>query len=158
MNVLKLSSIAALGFLLAGCAVHDSRVAGRARIQLIGMSEVDFETCVGSPDQHSNFGSTDILTYEFTSSSSTSWSLPIVQGPAFSNGGNCRMTVRFDHQIAHRILYSGEKNDTAAPDAYCAPIVRTCLQTLDGLEREHGGVVGYGAPGAVPAEIRPRSS
>jgi hypothetical protein len=29
-----------------------------------------------------------------------------------------------------QILYSGEKNATGAPDAYCAPIMRTCLTHL----------------------------
>ena len=133
---------------LAGCALEDSRVADRASKRLLGMSEVDLETCVGSPDQHSSFGNTDVITYEFTSSSSTSYQLPIIQGPSFSNGGNCRMTVRFDGQTATRVSYSGEKNATASPNSYCAPIVRTCLQTLDALAREKGRAVGYGAPAA----------
>ena len=105
---------------------------------MIGMSELDLETCVGAPDQHATIGSTDILTYYTNSSSSLSFTLPIVQGPSLSNGGNCHMIVRLDSDVVTRILYSGEKNATGAPDAYCAPIVRTCLDTLDALGREPG--------------------
>ncbi len=102
------------------------------------MNEVDLYTCLGAPDQHQTFGNTDILTYETSSSSSVSYQLPLIQGPSFSNGGNCHMTVRLDGQTVTRILYSGEKNATGAPDAYCAPIVRTCLETLSALGRERG--------------------
>ena len=130
---------------LGACAVQDGLLADRARTRLLGMGEADLESCVGSPDQHSSFGATDVITYEFTSSSSTSWQLPIIQGPSFSNGGSCRMTVRFDDGVADRIMYSGEKNGTAAPNAYCAPIVRSCLATLDELAREKGRVVGEAA-------------
>ena len=104
------------------------------------MSEVDLETCVGAPDQRATIGSTDILTYYTNSSSSLSFTLPIVQGPSLSNGGNCHMTVRLDRDVVTRILYSGEKNATGAPDAYCAPIVRTCLETLQALGRDRGAV------------------
>lgn len=124
--------------LLSGCAVHDSFVAEDAQKRLIGMPEVDLETCLGVPDQHQTFGSTDILTYYTTSSSSIGFSLPIVQGPSLSNGGNCHMTIRFDGGLATRILYSGEKNALGSPSSYCAPIVRTCLATLDGVARQKG--------------------
>ncbi len=147
-----------LTILLSACAIHDSRIARSAQTRLIGIGEADLETCLGSPDQHSSFGTTDILTYEFNSSANTSWSLPIVQGPSFSNGGNCRMTIRLDNQVSDRILYSGEKNGTAAPSSYCAPIVRTCLETLDQLRAEKGSVVGAASGNAAPATITPPSS
>ena len=124
--------------LLAGCAIGDSHVADRAQTRLIGMNEVDLYTCLGAPDQHQTFGNVDILTYYTSSSSSVSYQLPLIQGPSFSNGGNCHLTVRLDDQAVTRILYSGEKNATGAPDAYCAPIVRSCLETLDALGREKG--------------------
>lgn len=114
------------------------------------MKEVDLETCLGVPDQHQSFGATDILTYYTSSSSSISYSFPIVQGPSLNNGGNCHMTVRLDGGVVTRILYSGEKNALAAPDAYCAPILRTCLETLDDIKAEHGRI----APAAGPAPER----
>jgi hypothetical protein len=116
--------------LLGGCAVHDSRIAEAARSRLVGLSEVDLESCLGVPDQHSSFGGTDVLTYYATSASSTSLTVPLVGGIGLSYGGYCHATFRLDGGRVTRILYSGEKNATAAPDAYCAPIVRTCLNYL----------------------------
>ena len=136
--------VALLAPTLGGCAVADSHVAESAQKRLIGMDEVDVYTCLGVPDQHQTFGETDILTYYTSSSSSVSYQLPLVQGPSFSNGGNCHMTIRLDRQNVTRILYSGEKNATGAPDAFCAPIVRACMETLNALAREKGSGAALG--------------
>jgi hypothetical protein len=116
--------------LLTGCAINDSHIAHEAETRLMGMSEVDLQSCLGSPDQHSTLGTTDVLTYYATSSSSTNYSLPVVGGIGFSNGGYCHATFQVKDGRVTQILYSGEKNATFAPDAYCAPIVRTCLEHL----------------------------
>lgn len=120
-----------LPLLLTACAVADSRIVQHARTRLVGLSEVDLESCLGVPDQHASFGATDVLTYYATSSSSTSYSLPIVGGIGLSNGGYCHATFRLDNGRVTRVLYSGEKNATLAPDSYCAPILRTCMAWLD---------------------------
>jgi hypothetical protein len=116
--------------LLAACAVQDSHIADNAPSRLQGMSEVDLEACLGAPDQKNSFGSTDVLTYYAQSTSSTSYSIPLIGGLGFSNGGYCHATFRIDNGRVTQLLYSGEKNATLAPDAYCAPIVRTCLAHL----------------------------
>ncbi|HTW73150.1 MAG TPA: hypothetical protein VME47_24955 [Acetobacteraceae bacterium] len=116
--------------LLSACAVKDSRIARDAETRLMGMSEVDLEACLGAPDQHSTFGNTDILTYDATSTSNDSYGIPIVGGMSFSNGGYCHATFKVTNGHVTQILYSGEKNATGAPDAYCAPIVRTCMAHL----------------------------
>jgi len=117
--------------LLAACAVHDSRIAGRAQSQLLGLSEVDLESCIGAPDERQSFGATDVLTYYATSTSSITYSVPLIGGIGFSNGAYCHATFRIDNGKVTRVLYSGEKNATLAPDAYCASISRTCLGYLD---------------------------
>ena len=94
------------------------------------MAEVDLESCLGVPDQHSTFGTTEVLTYYATSTSADSWSLPLIGGFAISNGAYCHATFQLKDGRVTQILYSGEKNATLAPDAYCAPIVRTCLAHL----------------------------
>ena len=38
--------------------------------------------------------------------------------------------MRVDDGRVSRVLYSGEKNATLAPNAYCTPIVRTCMDWL----------------------------
>lgn len=54
---------------LGGCAVNDSRVALKAQHQLVGLTELQLETCAGVPDEKASFGGTDILTYYATSTS-----------------------------------------------------------------------------------------
>jgi hypothetical protein len=132
---------------LAACAAKDSATAERARQRFLGMSEVDLQSCLGAPDQHSSFGSTDVLTYIATSQSGTSFSLPVVGGIGFSNGAYCRVTFRVEQGRVTRVLYSGEKNATGAPDAYCAPIVRSCLSYLD----KHPNAGPVAPPAAAPA-------
>lgn len=164
-----------LSLLLAACSVEDSHVSHSAQSRLIGLSEVDLEACLGVPDQHASFGATDVLTYYATSSSSTSYSLPIVGGLGLSNGGYCHATFRVDQGRVTQLLYSGEKNATLSPDSYCAPIMRTCLGWLDrhpdvrgtspaGTARQTGSNPGSPAntgtvpPGASSASPQPGAS
>lgn len=121
---------AVLALLLAACAVGDSDIAQEARTRLMGMSAVDLESCIGAPDQHSSFGNIDILTYYATSTSNINWSIPVVGGMAVTNGGYCHITFKVTSGTVTRIMYSGEKNATLAPDAFCAPVVRTCMEQL----------------------------
>jgi hypothetical protein len=116
--------------LLGSCALEDSHIAHEARTRLMGMAEVDLESCLGVPDQHSTFGTTDVLTYYATSTSSDTWSVPVIGGFSFSNGAYCHATFQLRGGRVTQILYSGEKNATLAPDAYCAPIMRTCIAHL----------------------------
>ncbi len=145
--------------LLGACAVEDSDVAEHAQKRLIGLSEVDLESCLGVPDQHASFGGTDVLTYYATSSSSTSYAVPIVGGLGLSNGGYCHATFRVDDGRVSRLLYSGEKNATLAPSSYCAPIVRTCLAWLDRHPVQAGavGTPSYRAGSAGQSAVAPGS-
>jgi len=129
----RLLHFIAIGFSasLCACSVADSRIARRAQSRLLGLREVDLEACLGVPDEHQSFGGTDVLTYYATSTSSISYSLPLVGGIGMSNGGYCHATFRVDDGKVTHVMYSGEKNSTLAPNAYCAPILRTCLIYLD---------------------------
>lgn len=129
--------------LLGGCAVHDSRIAHLAQKRLVGMREVDLEACLGVPDQHNSYGSTDILTYYANSSSGISYGIPLIGGVSFNNGGNCHAIFRVEDGRVTELRYTGEKNATGASDAYCAPIVRSCV---DQPERP-GGTPPRSTPG-----------
>ncbi len=48
--------------LLSACAVKDSGICHQARSRMLGMSEVDLESCIGAPDQRQSFGTTGVLT------------------------------------------------------------------------------------------------
>jgi hypothetical protein len=113
--------------LLTSCSINDSNLAARAQKTLLGMNEVTLQTCLGVPDQKSVFNTTEILTYYATSTSSSSYSIPIIGGIGFSNGGYCHAIIRLDNGLVTAIRYSGEDRAFAAPDAYCAPIVGSCV-------------------------------
>jgi hypothetical protein len=117
----------AAAVLVAGCSIQDSRTADAARTKLLGMKEVDLEACLGVPDQHNSYGKTDILTWYSTSTSSSSFSIPVFGGFGFSNGGYCHVTVRLEDGRSTEVRYTGETQAFAAPAAYCAPIVRSCI-------------------------------
>ncbi len=119
-----------LALLPAACALEDSDIVQEAKTRLIGMQEVDLQSCLGAPDQHSTFGTTDILTYYATSTSNINWSIPLVGGLAVTNGGYCHATFQVRNGSVTQVLYSGEKNATFAPDAFCAPILRTCIEQM----------------------------
>ena len=128
---MRVSSLLLCGLTgLAGCAVDDAVVAHRAQQVLVGLREVDLVACLGSPDQHTSFPGTDVLTWYMASSSAVSLAPPIVGGISLSFGGNCHVTARADESIVTNVLYSGEKNAIFATDAFCAPVVRTCLGYL----------------------------
>jgi len=114
--------------LLAGCSIGASHLAQRARMSLLGMNEVTLQTCMGAPDEKSVFGHTEILTYYATSTSSSNFSIPVVGGIGFSNGGYCHTIIRLDNGAVTGVRYVGETRAFAAPDAYCAPSVGGCVE------------------------------
>lgn len=138
-RLVQLRLVSCLALLLAGCAFKDSDVAAEARSRLIGLSEAELESCIGAPDQHSSFDNTDVLTYYASSTSNLSWSLPVVGGIGLTNGGYCHATFQITNGRVVRLLYSGEKNASLAADAFCAPIVRTCLANVDQIRHDNAG-------------------
>jgi hypothetical protein len=113
---------------LYGCAFEDARTARTAQRSLIGWSEVDLETCLGAPDQHSTFGDTDILTYIGNSTSNKGVNLGLPLGVTLGSGGYCHAIFRVKNGRVEEVHYSGETNATLASDAYCAPIVGGCVR------------------------------
>lgn len=116
--------------LVAGCSIRDANTAHKAQKNFVGMSETDLESCLGAPDQHQQFGSTEVLTYVASSSSSGGFSLtlPIIGGFNLSGGGYCHANFRIDNGLVTSLRYTGEKDTTLGSDSYCAPIVRSCVQ------------------------------
>jgi len=128
---LSRATVCLLALLLTACSIADSHTAERAQTSLVGLSEVDLQSCLGAPDQHSTFGSTDVLTWYATSTGDRgiNITLPVIGGGfSLSGGGYCHLTARVENGTTTMIRYSGETSATFAPDAYCAPIVRSCLE------------------------------
>ena len=133
---IKFLLLTALASLLSACALKDAQTANIARRVLTGWSELDLEACLGAPDEHSTLGDTDILTYYGNSTSNRSFSLglPGAFNLAGGGGGYCHAIFRVKDGRLAEVRYSGESNATLAPDAYCAPIVRGCVQHPEHLQ------------------------
>jgi hypothetical protein len=116
---------------LAGCAKHDDNVAiaKAARTSLLGMSELQLETCLGLPDQKVTDGKTTIFMYDATASHSLSLTVPVINFVGASFSGYCHATFRIEKRRVVAIHYSGDTDDLfgGGKDALCAPIVRSCF-------------------------------
>jgi len=136
--------------MLASCAVNDARTAHTAQQRLIGWSELDLEKCLGAPDQHSTFGDTDILTYfgNSTSSKSISLGMPFITGMTIGGGGYCHAIFSVREGRVAEVRYTGETNAMLAPDAYCAPIVRGCVDKVKEVD----------ASPSITPEVTPRAT
>ncbi len=126
------NGLLAIAFALTACSVRDSATARRAESTLVGLAQVDLEGCMGVPNRRDRFGRTSVLSYDgnSTSTGGMTVTLPIVGGVSFSGGGYCHMNVRLDGGRVTAVHYTGETDAFLSPEAYCAPLVRSCLQTL----------------------------
>lgn len=64
----------------SGCAYENTLMAERAKTRLVGMSELELETCLGLPDKEATKGKTRFLSYNATSARTVNLSIPIVNG------------------------------------------------------------------------------
>lgn len=121
----------ALNFLilfLAGCADDSVQVARQARTSLLGMSELQLESCLGLPDQKVTDHKTTLFMYNANSSHSVSLTIPVIDFVGASFNGYCHATFRIEKDRVVAVNYSGDTDDPlgGGKDAVCAPIVRSC--------------------------------
>jgi hypothetical protein len=110
---------------LVGCAAIDERTAETAKVDLVGMSALDVQTCLGLPDQRLVTGKTTLLTYFANSTRTFGMSAGLV---SLSFGGYCHATVRIEQDRVTGVTFSGDTSSLMSHDAACAPIVRSCLR------------------------------
>lgn len=118
-------AVAASATLLGGCAAVDEQIALTAKAELVGMSALDVQTCLGLPDQRLGAGKTTLLTYFANSTRTFSLSPGLA---SLSMGGYCHTTVRIEDDRVARVEFSGDTTSLLSRDAACAPIVKTCLR------------------------------
>jgi hypothetical protein len=116
--------------LLSACSVQDSATARRAASSLIGLSQMDLETCLGVPNRRDRLDQTSIFSYDgdATNSGGLNLSMPIYGGVSVAGGGNCHLVARLDNGRVTAIHYTGDTDAPLAPEAYCAPLVKSCLE------------------------------
>jgi hypothetical protein len=110
---------------LVGCAAIDERVAQAAKVDLVGMSALDVQTCLGLPDQRLVTGRTTLLTYFANATRTFGMSAGLV---SLSFGGYCHATVRIAGDRVTGVTFSGDTSSLMSHDAACAPIVKSCLR------------------------------
>jgi hypothetical protein len=128
----KSATRAALFVLVAtsvnGCANDETMIAQTARTSLVGMSELNLETCLGIPDHSVTEGKTTLFTYTSTAARTLNLSVPVVNGIGVSFSGNCRATFRLDNGHVTSVSYGGDTYGFEGPDSACAAIVRGCVR------------------------------
>ena len=110
---------------LVGCAAIDERIARSAKTDLVGMSALDVQTCLGLPDQRLVSGKTTLLTYFANATRTFGMSAGLL---ILSFGGYCHATVRIEQDRVTGVTFSGDTSSLMSHDAACAPIVRSCLR------------------------------
>ncbi len=105
---------------LNGCASDEAMI--------VGMSELNLETCLGIPDHTVTQGKTTLFTYTSTAARTLNISVPVVNGIGVSFSGNCRATFRLDNGRVTSVGYGGDTYGFEGPDSACAAIVRGCVR------------------------------
>ena len=131
-------AVALIGLLavtLCGCAAQEARNAYLGRTQLVGLSQSDVRMCAGFPTGTAEDRRSEIWTYEHggtTPGGLTTPALPLMMpwGPSsvgVATDGYCRVQLRFVKDRVAEVEYAGATDVGAARNAFCSPIIRTCL-------------------------------
>jgi hypothetical protein len=111
----------------SGCAYENTLRAARAKTSLVGMSELELETCLGLPDKEATKGRTTLLSYNATSARTVNLSIPIVNGVGMSIAGYCRATFRLEGGRVASLSYTGDGNPLEGENSACGSMMRACL-------------------------------
>jgi hypothetical protein len=112
---------------VSGCAYENSLRAERAKTSLVGMSELDLETCLGLPDKEATKDKTTLLSYNATSARTVNLSIPIVNGVGVSIAGTCRATFRLENGRVASVSYTGDGDPLEGQNSACGSLMRACL-------------------------------
>jgi hypothetical protein len=121
--------VLALGLAIgsSGCAYESTLMAEQAKTSLVGMSELDLETCLGLPDKEATKGRTTLLSYNATSARTVNLSIPIVNGVGVSVAGYCRATFRLENGRVASVSYTGDGDPLEGENSACGALTRSCL-------------------------------
>ncbi len=126
---------------LASCA---SQHAGEARDALIGQPLDRARECLGKPDSVDQLDGGGLVARWSWASPSSSASLPLadlallpvsalssVSGSlSVATSGDCRAVATVRGGRIERFVYSGDSGSISGDNAFCAPLVRGCLDKL----------------------------
>jgi hypothetical protein len=110
----------------SGCCYENTFKAEQARTSLVGMSELELESCVGLPDKEATKGKTTLLVYNAPNATTINLSVPIVSGLGVSMAGYCRATFRLENGQVTSVAYNGDSDPLEGEDSACGALVRAC--------------------------------
>jgi hypothetical protein len=115
--------------LFGGCTFYSSHEAHKAQNAMIGMSDYELQSCVGAPDEKSQVGDAEILTYYATTTNNgVNLTVPIIGGGVSLTGsGYCHATFTLNGGKVTKVQYTGNNSQLAAPQSIYAPIVKACI-------------------------------
>ncbi len=96
---LRRIGLATLALLGAGCSIRDGRTARKAQTDLLGLSALELQSCLGAPDQRSIISDTQILSYYATS----------------TGGGECLAHPEPRAAAPPRLGWVGNTSDVTSP-------------------------------------------
>lgn len=111
----------------SGCAYENSLMAAQTETSLVGLSELELETCLGLPDKEATKGKTTLLSYNATSARTVNLFIPIVNGVGLSLAGYCRATFWLENGRVAGVTYTGDNDPLEGPNSACGGLVRACL-------------------------------
>jgi hypothetical protein len=111
----------------SGCAYENTLMAARAKTSLVGLSELELETCLGLPDKEATKGKTTLLCYNATSARTVNLSIPIVNGIGVSLAAYCRAIFRLENGRVAGVTYTGDGDPLEGPNSACGALMRACL-------------------------------
>lgn len=114
---------------VGGCTLYGSHEAHKAQNGMIGMSDYELQSCVGAPDEKSQVGDAEILTYYATATDNgVTLTLPLIGGGVSLTGsGYCHATFTLSDGKVTKVQYTGDNSQLLAPQSICAPIVKACI-------------------------------
>lgn len=120
---------------LAGCALSEARMVAEARRDMVGLRRADLYVCAGFPSRAERIDVLrEIYSYELRGhqEGGLNLNLPVVGGLNLTgDAGYCRANFELIDGVVTRVGFSGDNDSPGAPEARCAPIIKSCL----GMER-----------------------
>lgn len=110
-----------------------------SRKMLVGMNETDIRMCAGFPSAVAKMEDGSEI-WSFTKSEQrggVNFSLPsVAAGPlegsagsvSVTGGAYCSMQIHFVNGKAVQVAYAGNNNSSTTLDAYCVPLVDSCVR------------------------------
>ena len=109
------------GCMVAATRVHRSKVAQRAKTELIGLSKIEILACAGTPVRSDQGNKLEYFTYLGSSEKIDK------SGKVPADARYCEVTFTFENNKVTDINYTGRTGANQTKDEECAFVVEKCL-------------------------------